>query len=171
MKRRTSALISLVLAFVLLITVALAYTVPDDTIVYITPTGTKYHREDCSYTTTVRSMTIKEAESRGFDPCSRCDPDRVVGSYSSNWDGSNSSSGSSSSNVEDRTQNETIVDPSPSSKPVHKEEKESSVKEKILKWTVYIFAGLCLWIFFVGPILYSLFGYIFGFVKKLIKKK
>lgn len=76
--------------------VALAYTVPDSTIVYVTPTGKKYHREDCTYTTSVRSMTIKRAQASGYGPCSRCRPDIYTGKYVSNWDGSGSSSSGTS---------------------------------------------------------------------------
>lgn len=56
----------------------LAYSVPDDTIVYVTPHGEKYHTSDCSYLTTYDSMTIKEAENRGYEPCSRCNPDTTI---------------------------------------------------------------------------------------------
>lgn len=60
----------------------LAYSVADSTIVYVTPTGTKYHRANCSYTGTVTSMTIEEAENSGYGPCSRCHPNRLTGPYS-----------------------------------------------------------------------------------------
>ena len=75
----------------------LAYSVPDDTIVYVTPSGTKYHREDCTYTTSTSSLTIQEAEARGYDPCSRCSPDVFQGEYI-HPDTSHSSSVSSSNN-------------------------------------------------------------------------
>lgn len=82
---RCICLISLTLIFSA--TTCYAYTVPDDTIVYVTPSGTKYHRKDCSYTGSVRSMTIAEAERRGYGPCSRCDPDVLTDEYVSTWDG------------------------------------------------------------------------------------
>lgn len=82
------------IALLLLISPCLAYSVPDDTIVYVTDTGTKYHRESCSYLKSKRAMTIARAEASGYTPCSRCDPDRKTGEYESNWDGH--SSGSSS---------------------------------------------------------------------------
>ena len=75
--------------------------VAPDTIVYVTPSGSKYHREDCSYTSTVRSMTITQAENQGYTPCSRCDPHRITGAYEppaqeySSGSGSRSSSSSS----------------------------------------------------------------------------
>lgn len=95
-------LFSVFLVFLLIVSTCSAYTVPDETIVYITPTGTKYHREDCSYTGSVRSMTIQAAEKSGYSPCSRCDPDRRTGEYTSGYErsssnGSNSKKSSASS--------------------------------------------------------------------------
>lgn len=75
----------------------LCFTVPDDTIVYVTPYGEKYHREDCTYTEDVTSMTIRKAERSGYEPCSRCHPDIHTGKYVSNWDGDSSSYSSSRS--------------------------------------------------------------------------
>ena len=75
-KRKLLITRSLVLVFavlVLLSSVCYSYQVPDDTIVYVTPTGEKYHREDCTYTGSVRRMTIAEAGRRGYGPCSRHD--------------------------------------------------------------------------------------------------
>lgn len=76
---------------------ALGYTVPDSTIVYVTNTGTKYHRDKCTYLHSKNVMTIAEAEKAGYTPCSRCHPDQFTGDYVSNWDGrDHSGSGSSS---------------------------------------------------------------------------
>lgn len=58
------------LVLLLLITTGLAYSVPDDTIVYVTTSGEKYHRENCSYLKSSRSMTIAQAEASGYTPCS-----------------------------------------------------------------------------------------------------
>ena len=79
------------LVSLLLVSPVLVYSVPDDTIVYVTPHGEKYHTSDCSYLTTYDSMTIKEAENRGYEPCSRCDPDRTPGVRSSVNENSNQS--------------------------------------------------------------------------------
>jgi len=47
----------------------------DSTIVYITRTGKKYHRDNCSYLRQSKiPITLKEACERGFSPCSRCNP-------------------------------------------------------------------------------------------------
>lgn len=95
-KRKLLITRSLVLVFavlVLLSSVCYSYQVPDDTIVYVTPTGEKYHREDCTYTGSVRRMTIAEAKRRGYYPCSRCDPDFKTGKYVSTWDGQNGGDG------------------------------------------------------------------------------
>lgn len=76
-------IILFLLVSLLLVSPVLAYSVPDDTIVYVTPHGEKYHTSDCSYLTTYDSMTIEEAENSGYEPCSRCDPDRTPGVRSS----------------------------------------------------------------------------------------
>lgn len=45
-----------------------------ETTVYVTPTGSKYHKEGCGYLTpsTQRSMTLSEAKDAGYTACSRC---------------------------------------------------------------------------------------------------
>ncbi len=41
--------------------------------VWITETGSKYHsRENCSGAKTARFISLEEAESLGFKPCSKC---------------------------------------------------------------------------------------------------
>lgn len=41
--------------------------------VYITKTGSKYHKYNCSYLKHSRySINLKDARSRGYTPCSRC---------------------------------------------------------------------------------------------------
>lgn len=88
------------LAALILTLPAFAYTVPDDTIVYVTNTGTRYHRENCTHTAkSAHPLTIKSAEEKGYSPCSRCNPHIRTGEYVSDWDGESggSSSGSSSS--------------------------------------------------------------------------
>lgn len=70
-----------------LVSTCLAYSVPPDTIVYVTNSGEKYHRENCSYLKSSRSMTIAQAEASGYTPCSRCSPDVLLGEYESDWDG------------------------------------------------------------------------------------
>lgn len=43
--------------------------------VYITKTGSKYHRSDCGYLKKSKIAIVKsKAISRGFDGCSRCKP-------------------------------------------------------------------------------------------------
>ena len=43
-------------------------------IVYITNTGSKYHRASCSYLKSKKAITKEKAISQGFSPCSRCNP-------------------------------------------------------------------------------------------------
>ena len=48
---------------------------PDDKseTVYVTASGKKYHKNGCSYlTSTQRSVSLTEAQSKGYTPCSRC---------------------------------------------------------------------------------------------------
>ena len=40
---------------------------------YVTSSGTKYHKDGCSYLKKSKTqMTVSEAESGGYSPCSRC---------------------------------------------------------------------------------------------------
>ena len=42
-------------------------------IVFVTKTGTKYHRAGCSYLkSSANEITLEEAEGQGYGPCSRC---------------------------------------------------------------------------------------------------
>ena len=50
----------------------------EDTIVYITRFGKKYHREGCSSLKKSKvPMTLKEASKRGYTPCALCDPPKI----------------------------------------------------------------------------------------------
>lgn len=105
------------LALFLLISPCLAYSVPDDTVVYVTDTGTKYHRDGCSYLHSSHPMTIQQAEASGYGPCSRCRPDRRTGEYESSWDGQSSSSSSHTDATERPTVRPTPT-PTPEPTPV-----------------------------------------------------
>jgi len=49
--------------------------ISEETIVYITKTGKKYHTSDCRYLSKSKiSITLKEALEKGYTPCSVCDP-------------------------------------------------------------------------------------------------
>lgn len=58
------------------ITANITETIPNDTVVYATPTGKKYHRADCQYVNpnTATELTIEEAQTE-YSPCKRCNPD------------------------------------------------------------------------------------------------
>ena len=46
-----------------------------DSTVYITETGTKYHRGDCSYLNSSKiAISCEDAHARGYTACSRCKP-------------------------------------------------------------------------------------------------
>ena len=48
---------------------------PHGTIVYITNTGKKYHRSNCSYLrNSTISINISDAKAKGYTACSRCNP-------------------------------------------------------------------------------------------------
>lgn len=49
-------------------------TISNDT-VYLTKTGTKYHREECSMLKNSKiKTTVKKAKKDGYEPCSKCNP-------------------------------------------------------------------------------------------------
>lgn len=49
----------------------------DNTIVYITKSGQKYHRANCTYLRKSKiSITLGEAKKEGYTPCSKCNPIR-----------------------------------------------------------------------------------------------
>ena len=46
-----------------------------DTIVYVTDTGEKYHKDDCRYLKESKtSISISEAIRQGYEPCKVCKP-------------------------------------------------------------------------------------------------
>lgn len=67
--------------------IANASEMPGDTAVYVTGTGTKYHRDGCSYLESKSRTTKRAAEAAGYEPCSRCNPDVKAGTYTSDWNG------------------------------------------------------------------------------------
>lgn len=71
------SVVALSLFFLLALSVpAFAYSVPADTAVYVTKSGTKYHRADCYHlTASAQEMTIEEAVAKGYEPCTYCRPD------------------------------------------------------------------------------------------------
>ena len=47
----------------------------EETVVYITKTGKKYHKGNCSYLKKSKiTTTLEEACKAGYTPCSRCKP-------------------------------------------------------------------------------------------------
>jgi hypothetical protein len=60
---------------ILLLLVACAAPSSDAQSVYITKTGSKYHRGSCQYLRKSKfEIPLKEAVARGYDPCSVCEP-------------------------------------------------------------------------------------------------
>ncbi len=50
-----------------------------DALVYVTRTGSKYHREGCSSLRAgATAVSLAEATAAGYEPCARCDPPRVA---------------------------------------------------------------------------------------------
>jgi len=49
--------------------------IKNETIVYVTKTGRKYHRGSCGYLRRSKiPISLNDAKSRGYTPCSRCNP-------------------------------------------------------------------------------------------------
>lgn len=104
MKKKLFALL-LALALILSLSASVfAYTVPSDTVVYVTETGSCYHRWGCaSLKSVAASYTVAHAVDLGYYGCSHCHASRLTGihtpvsSTSSGSSGSSSSSSSSSS--------------------------------------------------------------------------
>lgn len=47
----------------------------DQVTVYVTNSGSKYHRAGCSYLNqSANAMSLCDAKAKGYGPCSRCDP-------------------------------------------------------------------------------------------------
>lgn len=47
-------------------------------IVYVTKSGTKYHKEKCDYLANSSvEISREQAENKGYTPCSKCRPDRI----------------------------------------------------------------------------------------------
>ena len=74
--KRLVSLALLVLLFVSCCGVAFAAS--GSTIVYITRTGSKYHKGTCSYLRQSKiEITLSDAVDRGYTPCSRCKPPKL----------------------------------------------------------------------------------------------
>lgn len=67
-------LITMLLTLTLLCTPLTALAGNGDTIVHITKTGEKYHSDGCSYLKSDIPISLADAVSRGYTPCSRCNP-------------------------------------------------------------------------------------------------
>ena len=64
----------LIIILVCMITVV-GYAAGQDTIVYITKTGEKYHTERCSSLKKSKiSISLGEAVAKGYEPCKLCKP-------------------------------------------------------------------------------------------------
>lgn len=60
-----------------------AYADNGDTVVYITRTGECYHNDGCSYLKSKIEISLSEAVSAGYRPCSRCHPPKLDETISS----------------------------------------------------------------------------------------
>lgn len=71
MKRR------LVIGLMLVLLTAFLVAQSSSPLVYVTPTGTKYHLKDCrtlKKSKTVEAITLEEAKGRGLEACKVCRP-------------------------------------------------------------------------------------------------
>jgi hypothetical protein len=65
----------LLVIVLLCVIVAFGFAAGKDTAVYVTKTGDKYHTAWCSYLRSSKiEITLEQAVSRGYGPCSRCKP-------------------------------------------------------------------------------------------------
>lgn len=48
-----------------------------DVTVYITNSGECYHRQNCSYLSSSKGITLEDAVQKGYRPCSRCKPPKL----------------------------------------------------------------------------------------------
>lgn len=46
----------------------------DDSFVYITKTGEKYHTVDCFYLKSCIGISLSDAIDNGYEPCKKCNP-------------------------------------------------------------------------------------------------
>jgi len=54
---------------------AVGYAADEDTVVYITNTGERYHTEQCtSLRNSKIEISLEEAVAKGLEPCARCKP-------------------------------------------------------------------------------------------------
>ncbi len=61
-----------------LFAISIAFAAPGSTIVYITKTGAKYHKDGCSSLRKSKiPVTLQEAVDRGYEPCKICNPPRL----------------------------------------------------------------------------------------------
>lgn len=155
-RQRISACTLLLMFLVSLVAPVFAYTVPTDTVVYVTDTGSKYHRAGCSYLTSSHSMTISQAESRGYEPCSRCDPDVKTGNYVSGWEGT---SGGKSSQNSPSFQSST-----------YRQWSVSDIVKAILLAPVFLF-GTAYIVWFLCCFVCALFAPAVDYIRDLIRRK
>lgn len=98
MKKKLFALL-LALALILSLSASVfAYTVPSDTVVYVTETGSCYHRRGCaSLKSVAASYTVAYAVDLGYYGCSHCHASTLTGIHTPVSSTSSGSSGSTSS--------------------------------------------------------------------------
>lgn len=98
MKKKLFALL-LALALILSLSASVfAYTVPSDTVVYVTETGSCYHRWGCaSLKSVAASYTVSHAVDLGYYGCSHCHASTLTGTHTPVSSTSSGSSGSTSS--------------------------------------------------------------------------
>lgn len=97
MKKKLFALL-LALALILSLSASVfAYTVPSDTVVYVTETGSCYHRWGCaSLKSVAASYTVAYAVALGYYGCSHCHASTLTGTHTPTASSSYSRSDSSS---------------------------------------------------------------------------
>ncbi len=75
-------MIRLTVQIVLLFFISSCSTASEAQTVYVTKSGTKYHNSSCRYLKTSISISLPEAEKKGYTPCSVCSPSKSDDSVS-----------------------------------------------------------------------------------------
>lgn len=100
MKRKYIFFIFFLLAFSVFLFTLTSFAYNGDTIVYVTRFGEKYHVSTCGYLVSIVPITLEEAVSGGYTPCSRCHPPKLDGKVSVSTSSANMSEPPSAEDAE-----------------------------------------------------------------------
>ena len=108
----------ILISVILLLIPITSYAYNGDTIVHITSTGSKYHTSVCGYLKSDIEITLSDAVSKGYSPCSRCNPPVLTNDYDFTSQRSAGISSTDHAKSDDKTYKTT---PAPKSTPIPKQ--------------------------------------------------